>query len=111
MGTFRKQREVRSIHRAVSRKSALVQRSAKPLYLTEHLGQAHNSNFGQINLELQISRRFDQRRELTPTKNKRPTVEGNSDERKPSNVDDNKAWDSANEHLFSVLRLTAAGAA
>ena len=38
-------------------------------------------------------------------------VTGNSDERKPSNVDDNKAWDSANEHLFSVLRLTAAGAA
>ena len=30
---------------------------------------------------------------------------------KPSNLDDIKAWDSANEHLFSVLRLTTTGAA
>ena len=30
----------------------------------------------------------------------------NSDERGPSNVNDTKAWDSANEHLFSILRLT-----
>ena len=30
----------------------------------------------------------------------------NIDEREPSNVDDIKAWDSANEHLCSVLRLT-----
>ena len=33
------------------------------------------------------------------------------EEREPSNVDDIKAWDSANEHLFSVLRLTTTGAA
>ena len=31
---------------------------------------------------------------------------GNIDECEPSNVDDIKAWDSANEHLFSVLRST-----
>ena len=31
------------------------------------------------------------------------------DEHKPSNVDDIKAWNSANEHIFSVLRLTTAG--
>ena len=31
--------------------------------------------------------------------------------KKPSNVDDIKAWDSANEHLLSVLRLTTPGAA
>ena len=30
-------------------------------------------------------------------------------ERESSNVDDIKAWDSANEHLFSVLRLTTTG--
>ena len=36
---------------------------------------------------------------------------GNIDEREPSNVDDIKAWDSANEHLLSVLRLTTTGAA
>ena len=36
---------------------------------------------------------------------------GNIDEREPSNVDDIKAWDAANEHLFSVLRLTTTGAA
>ena len=34
----------------------------------------------------------------------------NSDE-DPNNSDDIKAWDTANEHLFSVLRLTTAGAA
>ena len=28
---------------------------------------------------------------------------------KPQNNDDIKAWDSANEHLFSVLRLTTTG--
>ena len=33
-----------------------------------------------------------------------------SDE-KPSNNDDIEAWDTANEHLFSVLRLTTTGAA
>ena len=33
------------------------------------------------------------------------------EEREPSNVDDIKAWDSANEHLFSVLRLTRTVAA
>ena len=32
------------------------------------------------------------------------------EERELSNVDDIKAWDSANEHLFSVLRLTTTGA-
>ena len=31
--------------------------------------------------------------------------------REPSNVDDIKIWDSADEHLFSVLRLTTTGAA
>ena len=31
---------------------------------------------------------------------------GYIDEREPSNVDDINAWDSANEPLFSVLRLT-----
>ena len=36
---------------------------------------------------------------------------GYIDEREPSNVDDIDAWDSANEHLFSVLRLTTTGAA
>ena len=36
---------------------------------------------------------------------------GYIDEREPSNVDDIKALDSANRHLFSVLRLTTAGAA
>ena len=36
---------------------------------------------------------------------------GNIDEREHSNVDDIKAWNSANEHLFSVLRLTTTGAA
>ena len=36
---------------------------------------------------------------------------GYIDEREPSNVDDIKACDSANEHLFSVLRLTTTGAA
>ena len=35
----------------------------------------------------------------------------NIDEREPSNFDDINAWDSANEHLFSVLRLTTLGAA
>ena len=35
----------------------------------------------------------------------------NVDEREPSNVDDVKAWNSANENLFSVLRLTTTGAA
>ena len=34
----------------------------------------------------------------------------NTDE-KPRSIDDIKAWDTANEHLFSVLRLTTAGAA
>ena len=34
---------------------------------------------------------------------------GHIDEREPSNIDIN-AWDSANEHLFSVLRLTTKGA-
>ena len=29
----------------------------------------------------------------------------------PQNSDDIKAWNSENEHLFSVLRLTTAGAA
>ena len=36
---------------------------------------------------------------------------GYIDERKPSNIDDINAWDSANEHLFGVLRLTTTGAA
>ena len=36
---------------------------------------------------------------------------GYIDEREPSNSDDINAWDSANEHLFSVLRLTTTGAA
>ena len=36
---------------------------------------------------------------------------GYFDEREPSNVDDINAWDSATEHLFSVLRLTTTGAA
>ena len=36
---------------------------------------------------------------------------GYIDEREPSNVDDINAWDSTNEHLFSVLRLTTTGAA
>ena len=35
---------------------------------------------------------------------------GYIDER-PSNIDDIKAWNSANEHLFSVLRLTTTDAA
>ena len=35
---------------------------------------------------------------------------GNIDEREPSNVDDIKAWDSANGHLFNVLKLTTTGA-
>ena len=33
------------------------------------------------------------------------------DERERSNVDDIKAWGSANEHLFSVLRVTTTGTA
>ena len=36
---------------------------------------------------------------------------GNIDEREPSNTDDVKAWDSANEHLLSVLRLTTTSTA
>ena len=36
---------------------------------------------------------------------------GNIDERKPSNVDDIQGWDSANDHLFSALRLTTQRAA
>ena len=45
------------------------------------------------------------------------TIEGSDDEtgcideHEPSNDDDINAWDSANEHLFSVLRLTTTGAA
>ena len=35
----------------------------------------------------------------------------NIDEREPFNVDDIKAWNLGNEHLFSVLRLTATGVA
>ena len=34
----------------------------------------------------------------------------NSD-KEPSNSDDIEAWDTANDHLFSVLRLTTTGAA
>ena len=33
------------------------------------------------------------------------------DEHELSNVNDIKAWDSVNDHLFSVLRLTTTGAA
>ena len=36
---------------------------------------------------------------------------GYVDEREPSNIDDINAWDSANELLFSVLRLPTTGAA
>ena len=36
---------------------------------------------------------------------------GYIDERELSNVDDTEAWNLANEHLFSVLRLTTTGAA
>ena len=36
---------------------------------------------------------------------------GHIDEREPSNIDDVNAWDSANEHLLSVSRLTTKGAA
>ena len=36
---------------------------------------------------------------------------GYIDEREPFNVDDIKAWDSANEHLLRGLRLTTTGAA
>ena len=36
---------------------------------------------------------------------------GYIDEREPSNADDINTWDSANEHFFSVLRLTTTGAA
>ena len=36
---------------------------------------------------------------------------GHIDEREPSIIDDINAWDSANEHFFSVLRLTTKGAA
>ena len=32
-------------------------------------------------------------------------------EREPSNVDDIKAWDSVNEHMSSILRLTITGGA
>ena len=45
------------------------------------------------------------------------TIEGSDDEtgcideHETSNDDDINAWDSANEHLFSVLRLTITGAA
>ena len=35
----------------------------------------------------------------------------NNDVRKSYNVDDSKTWDSANKHLFSVLRLAKPGAA
>ena len=44
------------------------------------------------------------------------TIEGSDDEtryideREPSNVVDIKTWDSANEHLFGVLRLTTGAA-
>ena len=44
-----------------------------------------------------------------PRSREEDTVEGSDDEtgyideRKPSNVDDINAWDSVNEHLFSVL--------
>ena len=37
-------------------------------------------------------------------------VTGYIDERELSNDDDISAWDSAHEHLFSVLRLTAGSA-
>ena len=52
-----------------------------------------------------------------PRSRKEDTIEGSDDEtgyvdeREPSNVDDLKAWDSANEHLLRVLRLTPTGAA
>ena len=36
---------------------------------------------------------------------------GYNDEREPSNIDDINPWDSANEHLFSALRLTTTDAA
>ena len=52
-----------------------------------------------------------------PRSKEEDTIEGSDDEKgyiddcEPFNVDDIKAWDSANEHLFSVLRLTTTGAA
>ena len=36
---------------------------------------------------------------------------GNIDEREPSNIDDIKTWDSANEHLFIILILRTTGVA
>ena len=52
-----------------------------------------------------------------PKSREEDTIEGSDDgtgyigEREPSNVEYIKAWDSANEHLFNVLRLTTTGAA
>ena len=52
-----------------------------------------------------------------PRSGEEDTIEGSDDEtgyideREPSNVDHIKAWDSANEHLFSVLILKTTGAA
>ena len=36
---------------------------------------------------------------------------GNVDELEHSNIDNIKAWDSANEHMLSILRFTPTGAA
>ena len=58
-----------------------------------------------------------EKHEPIPRSREKDPIEGGDydtgyiDERGPSNVDDIKAWDSANEHLFSVLRLTTTGAA
>ena len=54
---------------------------------------------------------------LIPRRREEDAIDGSDydagyiDKREPSNVDDIQAWDSANEHLFSVLRLTTTGAA
>ena len=51
------------------------------------------------------------------SRSREDTIEGSDDEtgyideREPSNDDNISAWDSANENLFSVLRLTTTGAA
>ena len=37
--------------------------------------------------------------------------ESRNSDKEPNNSDDIEAWDSANEHLFRILRLTTTGAA
>ena len=59
---------------------------------------------------LKKTKSIPRRRDEDPTEGSDDET-GYIDKREPSNVDDIKAWDSANERLLSVLRLTTTGAA